>query len=269
MDTNNDSNTSVVAPTAQPEKHIAAEGETIQVNVNGENREAAKELEESPEEIIEMGSVAAWLKAVKSPVIKYGSTIPKKWEFRGGNYAEIYRGDTFIRYAPFVAKEDLESGQNWAEFSVYDFYDKKRSPLEYIVLWPLAKTKILWMPLNKSPLYCDNVGGGGLKIKVDEYTKSQVPLYVRLPPTELAKELKNNRMIGFALLLKAQLQKYEKPRTNWGFWLVVGVAAFIAVGIGGLYIINPHLFSGIGTWFHNLFSGLSGFNNSLKPPGSS
>jgi hypothetical protein len=208
-------------------------------------------------ELAAMGPSASWLKSVKSNKIKFGSKIPKHFTFKTGNYAAIYRGDTFMRFAPFVAKNDLESDQWWMQFAIDDFFGKPKSWMP----WDLPTTKIVWMGLDLSSDYCDNLGSGGRYVKVDESAKCQMPLYIRLSDEEKKKILKNNRMVAQALLLKSTLQKYEKPKANWLFYAVIGIVIIAVAAILMLYLINPHIFSGIS-------NALSGITKTLLPPGA-
>lgn len=201
---------------------------------------------QSKEELQAMGKNREWLKPVESHTIKYGSKIPKTFEFKIGNYAEIYRGKTFMRFAPFVAKTDMESDQAWAEFTVFDFYGKKRGWWP----WDLASTKILWIPLDKSEPFCEEIGGGGFKIKVDENSKGQVPIYINLNAEERQKILKNNRMVGQALLLKATLNQYEKPKTNWLFWGIIILVVLLVVAVWALW--QTGMLNGIVNWFNGV-----------------
>jgi len=218
--------------------------------------------EESKNEEGKMGGAFSWIREpAKSWVIKYGSKIPKTFEFTTGNYALLYRGNTFVRLVPFVAKNDLLSDQTWAEFRQQTYYNKPKSPWP----WDWATHKILWMPLDKGPDYCDNVGGGGLLIKVDEHAKAQIPMRTKTTEEERQKILKNNRMNGMALLLKDRLQSYEKPKANWWFWFGVAMIVLVGAVIGLLYVLYPHAFNNI---FSSIGKSFGGLTKSFTPPGA-
>ena len=193
-----------------------------------------------------------WLGApINSYKIKYGEKQPRQYSFKSGNYAEIYRGDTFMRYAPFVMKTDIESDNSWAQFTTDGFYGKNPS------MWPWdwPSIQIIWMPMDKSDNFCDKIGGGGYKIKVDEGAKCQLPIRINLEPGERLKMLMNNRMVGQGLLLKAQLNKYEKPQTNWMFWGILALGVLAIVALWALW--QTGLLNGAFAWVGNLGKGLS------------
>lgn len=218
--------------------------------------------EESESEKRKMGDAFNWIKKpIVSRVIKYGSRIPKTFEFTSGNIAMLYRGNTFIRFVPFVARNDLLSDQTWAEFKVNSYYNKPSSPLP----WDWSTYKILWMGLDKGPDYCDNLGGGGLLIKVDEHAKAQLPLRFNLSEEERQKLLKNNRMNGQALLLKDRLQSYEKPKQNWWFWFFVIMGVMAVAVVVMLYFIYPNAFN---NFFAGITKSFSGIGKAFTPPGS-
>jgi hypothetical protein len=216
------------------------------------------EGKEALDELSDMGKVnAEWiLRATRTPKIKWGSNVPKKMTWGNKNYASIYRGNTFVRFAPFVMKTDIESDQSWAQFYWNDFYDLPASWLP----WERASLKVLWMPLDKSEYWAENLGGAKLHIRVDEHGRCQLPLFMKLNETERYKILKNNRQVGMALLLKARLTQYQKNKPNWMFYIII----VLIIGIVGMVAIfwwgNPHFFS-------NLFNSIGGFAKSLAPPG--
>lgn len=208
--------------------------------------------EDSALELEEMGEHKKWIrKPIKSWKIRAGSKVPKKYTFTGGNYAEIYRGKSFIRFAPFLVKNDIESDNSWAQFTTDDFYGKNPSPWP----WDWTSIKILWIPLDKSENFCETMAAGGFKIRVDESSKGQLPLYLKLTDDERQKILKNNRMVGMALLLKANLNGYEKPKTNWWFWGIIALIAIAAVSIWALWQIGA--FQGLINWINGISHSLS------------
>lgn len=214
-------------------------------------------IENSKKEYEDMGELGEWIhkKPVKSSRIKYGSRIPKTFEFTAGNYAMLYRGDTFIRFVPFIARNDLLTDQSWAEFRINSYYNKPASWWP----WNWASHKILWTGLDKSGDYADTIGGGGLLIKIDEHSKTQLPLRMKINDTERQTILKNNRINGKMLLLKTKLQNYEKPKTNWWFWGIIIIVVIFVAALVLVYAINPHIFSQIG-------SSLGGSPRASPPP---
>lgn len=199
----------------------------------------------------EMGPVLLWLRSKVSRKINYGSLKSTRYEFKAGNYAEIYRGNGFMRYAPFVVKNDIESDSAWAQFTVNDFYGKKPSYWP----WDWFTVKILWMPLDRSEPYAETMGTGGFKIKVEESSKAQLPLYLKLSPEERQNIIKNNRMVGMALLLKSQLQGYEKPKPNWNFYLLLAIILLIALIT--YFAWQGGLLNGLINWINGLSKGIS------------
>lgn len=226
--------------------------------------ETNKATGEAAEEMMaEMGDKGEWIKKpVKTWHIKYGSNIPKKFQFVKGNYAMIYRGRSFMRFAPFVAKNDIESDQSWAQFNIDDFFGKDPSPWP----WDWTTIKILWIPLDKSAQYCETLGGGGYLIKVDESSKGQLPMYINMTEEERRAILKNNRMVGQALLLKATLNQYEKPKTNWWFWGIILIGILAVVAIWALW--QTGLLNQIGNWFQGITHGFGGFGLPPQPHSS-
>lgn len=198
------------------------------------------------------------MRSVKSSSITSNDKAGKHYEYREGNYALIFRGDTFMRSAPFIAKTDLESRQSWAQFDSYKFFGKGRP------MWPWEwpTTKIVFMGLNKTEDYSAKINGGGYLIRVDETAMTQVPLYVRLTKEALQTLILTNKMTAQDLLVWRMLNKYEKPRTNWIFYIIIVAAVGIIAMIIVLHAANPNIFNGITNFLNNI----GGFTKSFSPP---
>ena len=210
----------------------------------------------------EMGTEKAkWLKGtVKLDTVKYGNVnTAKQIIFTKGNMADIFRGNTLMRTAPFIMKTDIESKHSWAEFESHAFYGKNPPP--WYLPWERAKIKLVLVGINKNSEYCDKLNGEGYKIKVDENAIAQLPMYARYTKEQLDDLMEDGRHNSQVHILWRKITNLEKDKNNWMFIGIIIVIILVIVGIAGFLILFPNAFAGIGTWFSHATS-------SLMPPGT-
>ena len=183
-----------------------------------------------------------WLKPTDNGKVEYNSKKPLKIEYTANSYADIVRDGVVLRTVPFLWQVDSETNQGWALFWADEFYGQLRK--QSIWPWRRVKRQTIITGFRKGAEWTDNTIGAGFKAKFEENAATQVPVRANYTKAELIEFVNESQFTSQIFLLKMHLEKYLKPKTNWGF--VILIAAIIGIAVIAIYLyMNPGIILGI------------------------
>lgn len=199
-------------------------------------------LENHPELLPNPQAMKEWLGSRDASHIEYNFASPQKLSYAHGSYSDIVRDGIVLRTVPFLWQVDTETNQGWAFFWADQFYGQlRRQP---IWPWRRVKRQTVITGFRKGGVWTDNTIGAGFKAKFEENAATQVPVKANYSKAELQEFIEESQFTSQIFLLKMHLEKYIKPKMNWGFIAIIIIIVLVAAAAVYLYL-NPNILGGM------------------------